>query len=85
MCFAAFTTGAAGRTVAQAPTISSGGFSALQNIARQRTGLSGPSAPQAPQQQTQGSSLLGGAIQGSSLLGAGVAARRRPQKERAQR
>ena len=90
------------RAFASQPTI--GGntqASGFQQIARGRTGitgpaqqqqsgaslLGGPSAPQAPQQQTQGGSLLGGSIQGSSLLGAGVAARRKPSnlRERAQR
>ena len=93
MCFSNFTTGAGGQRLAQRPDTPGGGFlSQLQNVARQRTGLSGP---QATQQQTQGGSLLGGATQGGSLLGgsagsslgAGVAARRKPSnlRERAQR
>ena len=96
MCFSNFTTGAGGQRLAQRPDIPGGGIlGQVQNVARLRTGFSGPSQTPAPQQQTQGGSLLGGATQGGSLLGgsagsslgAGVAARRKPSnlRERAQR
>ncbi len=61
-----------------APGIASGFQAAARQSLGQPVGGS-------PQQQTQGGSLLGGATQGSSLLGAGVAARRQPRREGAQR